>query len=346
MKKLVALILSAILVLSLVPTVAFAEGEDLQIEIGSVTANVAEGTEFKVPVNLVANKGYASGIMTLKWDSAIYELTNIEFNDEVAKANAQAAIKNTGAQKVSFGDDMVTENFTKTGLMFTLTFKVLAGAEKGGYSVFFDDFDVYDCNIKKVIVTSNNAGITLDDVTEQPTTEAQETTAPVQETTAPVQPTTEVQETTAPVQPTESQETTAPVQPTESQETTAAPATTAPVKPTTVAPVPAAKKKANPMKVTVKKTVKVKVKKLKKKAQKVKGVVKISGAKGKVTIKISKAKKAIKKYLKITTKGVLNIKKWKKAKKGTYKITVKVTAKGNKQFKKKTVSKIIKVMIK
>lgn len=98
------------------------------------------------------NKGYASGIITLKWDKDLFELTNIEFNDEVAKANAQPPIKNTGSQKISFGDDMVTENFTAIGLMFTLTFKVLAGAEKGSYNITFSDYDVYDCNIKGISV--------------------------------------------------------------------------------------------------------------------------------------------------------------------------------------------------
>lgn len=103
-------------------------------------------------------------------------------------------------------------------------------------------------------------------------------------------------------------------------------------------------KKANPIKVTAK-TKSVKLKKLKKKTQKVKSLT-IKKAQGKVSIKITKAKKNIKKFLKINTKGTLTIKKWKKAKKGTYKIKVQIKAKGNTNYKSKTINKIVKVKVK
>jgi hypothetical protein len=105
------------------------------------------------------------------------------------------------------------------------------------------------------------------------------------------------------------------------------------------------KKSANPIKVTAK-TKTVKAKKLKKKAQKVKALT-VKKAKGKVTYKLVKkgtAKKIYKK-LSITKKGVIKIKKG-KFKKGTYKIKVKITAKGNKLYNKKIITKTIKVKIK
>jgi hypothetical protein len=105
------------------------------------------------------------------------------------------------------------------------------------------------------------------------------------------------------------------------------------------------KKSANPIKVTAK-TKTVKAKKLKKKAQKVKALT-VKKAQGKVTYKLVKkgtAKKIYKK-LSITKKGVIKIKKG-KLKKGTYKIKIKITAKGNKLYNKKTITKTIKVKIK
>lgn len=117
--------------------------------------------------------------------------------------------------------------------------------------------------------------------------------------------------------------------------------TTAPDQPTSPT---VTKKAANPIKVTAK-TKSVKLKKLKKKAQKVK-VLTIKNAKGKVSVKITKAKKIIKKFLKINTKGKLTIKKWKKAKKGTYKIKVQIKAKGNTNYKSKTINKTVKVKVK
>jgi hypothetical protein len=105
-------------------------------------------------------------------------------------------------------------------------------------------------------------------------------------------------------------------------------------------------KKTNPIKVTVK-TKTVKLKKLKKKAQKVKAIT-VKGAQGKVTYKLVKSgiTKKIRKLVSVNSKGVITIKKWKKAKKGTYKIKVTVKAAGTSDYNAKTITKTIKVKIK
>ena len=104
------------------------------------------------------------------------------------------------------------------------------------------------------------------------------------------------------------------------------------------------KKKANPIKVTAK-TKTVKLKKVKKTAQKA-ATFTVKKAQGKLSFTIKSAKKAIKKYLTISKKGVLKIKKWKKAKKGTYTIKVTVKANGNANYKAKSVVKTVKVKVK
>lgn len=109
---------------------------------------------------------------------------------------------------------------------------------------------------------------------------------------------------------------------------------------------PTVKKKANPVKVTVK-TKTVKLKKIKKKVQKVKAIT-VKNAQGKVTYKLVKSgiTKKIRKLVKINSKGVITIKRWKKAKKGTYIIKVKITAKGNTNYNLKTITKTVKIKIK
>lgn len=93
---------------------------------------------------------------------------------------------------------------------------------------------------------------------------------------------------------------------------------------------------------------KAKLKALRKHKVKVKKSLKVSKAKGKVTYKIVKSgtTKKIRKLVSINSKGVITIKKWKKAKKGTYKIKVRITAKGNSNYKSKSISRVIKVKIK
>ena len=104
-------------------------------------------------------------------------------------------------------------------------------------------------------------------------------------------------------------------------------------------------KAKNPIKVKpVTKSVKLKT--VKKKSVTVKGAVKVTKAQGKLACKITSAPKAIKKYLKISSKGVITVKKWAKAKKGSYKIKVKVTAKGTSNYKSKSVTKTIKLKVK
>ncbi len=104
--------------------------------------------------------------------------------------------------------------------------------------------------------------------------------------------------------------------------------------------------KANPMKVKTS-TKTIKAKKLKKKKQTVKPV-KITGAKGAVTV--TKVKKGttskIYKKIKVNKKtGAITFKKGKYTKK-TYKIKLKITAKGNSSYDSKTITKVVKVKIK
>lgn len=74
----------------------------------------------------------------------------------------------------------------------------------------------------------------------------------------------------------------------------------------------------------------------------------LNGAQGKVTYKLIKSGTSAKiwKYLKINKKGVITVKKWKKAKKGTYSIRIKVTASGNGSYKKGSKTATIKIKIK
>ncbi len=136
---------------------------------------------------------------------------------------------------------------------------------------------------------------------------------------------------TKPTTATDPATTTEPVATTEPQVTTA-PVTTAPA---------VIAKKANPVKVTVK-TKTVKLKNLKKKAQTVKAIT-VKNAKGKVTYKLTSVPKKIKKLTKISSKGVITIKKWKKAKKGTYNFKVNITAAGNDAYKPKSVTMVVKI---
>ena len=137
----------------------------------------------------------------------------------------------------------------------------------------------------------------------------------------------------------------------ETQETESTPATTTPTEtvqpttsatenpePTEPAPTVSKPKQANPIKVTAK-TKTIKAKKLKRSKVTVNALT-VKKAKGEVKYKkLSGSKK-----LTVNKKGKITIKK--RTKKGTYKIKIKITAKGTKKYKSKTVTKKVTIKIK
>ncbi len=73
----------------------------------------------------------------------------------------------------------------------------------------------------------------------------------------------------------------------------------------------------------------------------------VTKAQGKVTYKLSiakKNKKNFKKYFKVAKNGKITVKKG--LKKGTYKVKIKVTAAGNSKYNKATKTITIKVKVK
>ena len=127
------------------------------------------------------------------------------------------------------------------------------------------------------------------------------------------------------------------------------PATTEPT--TATEPVTAAPKKAqtakkkNPVKITVKKKT-VSSKKLSAKSLMLAPLI-ITNAKGKLSFVLIKngTSKKLWKRLKINKNGSLTLKKG-GYKRASYKVKVKITAKGNSRFKKRTLTKVIRLRIK
>ena len=92
----------------------------------------------------------------------------------------------------------------------------------------------------------------------------------------------------------------------------------------------------------------VKYKSLRKKTQTIslKAWATVSKAQGKVSYKLSSVPKQIKKYIKISSEGVITFKKWAKAKKADYKIKVQISAKGNSSYNGASVTKTVTIKVK
>ncbi len=103
-------------------------------------------------------------------------------------------------------------------------------------------------------------------------------------------------------------------------------------------------KKSNPIKVSAKNKT-IRINKLKNKQQSLK-LFTVKKAEGKVTYKLINVTKKLKKYVKIKANGIIIIKKWTKAKKGTYNIKVTIKAKGNNNYKNASKTVTAKIRIK
>ena len=137
-KRIVSVLLSLMLILTLVPLIASAAGA-ISFTVGNVTQELSAGDEVTVPINVTSNPGYILGGVTLGWDSEALELKNVIYNAELAPKGQSGPITNSGTYIIDFGSDAAMEDFTGTGTFFTLTFEITDRATAGDYAITLND---------------------------------------------------------------------------------------------------------------------------------------------------------------------------------------------------------------
>ena len=145
--------------LSLLGTAVLAVNGSLNLKCEDVTVDLTKDSTFKVEVSSTGTLAYTTGIVDVEFDENVFELTNIVFNDDLAPNNATHLLEDEavdisnlteyfagssegtpvlsadGIFTVSFGDDLKDENYTKAGVLFTLTFKVIDDNASGPYTI-------------------------------------------------------------------------------------------------------------------------------------------------------------------------------------------------------------------
>jgi len=172
--------------LSLLGTAVLAVSGSLNLKCEDVTVDLTKDSTFKVEVSSTGTPAYTTGIVDVEFDEKVFELTNIVFNDDLAPNNATHLLEDEavdisnlteyfagssegtpvlsadGIFTVSFGDDLKDENYTKAGVLFTLTFKVSGEATEESYPITLkavpDSF--LDVDMESVTVTLENGTIT------------------------------------------------------------------------------------------------------------------------------------------------------------------------------------------
>ena len=163
-KQILAIVLAALLIASVIPMVVVSAAGDMTIAMENVTATLKAGDTVKVPVNITKNPDYEYGYLRANWDSTALNLESIEYT-ELAPAQASAAPITAGADsyKISFGNQTAFTPFSGTGLAFTMVFKITDSATAGDYNITFTDAEteVYDFDINDIPTTATGGVVTL-----------------------------------------------------------------------------------------------------------------------------------------------------------------------------------------
>ncbi|WP_028520063.1 cohesin domain-containing protein, partial [Ruminococcus flavefaciens] len=157
-KRIISVLLSAVLSLCLLPTAVFA-ASDMMLSAESVTAECKPGTEISIPVTAEVNSGYIAGTVDIVWDRTVLKLRSVAYTDN-APDNGSAEISQ-GRYRVSFGENLKTENFTGSGEFFTLTFTVTETAKAGDHLVALENAVIYNTDLKALSVSLGSANVTL-----------------------------------------------------------------------------------------------------------------------------------------------------------------------------------------
>ena len=158
-KRLLPLLLALVLTAGVLPIAVSAAAGSMTIRAINVTATTSD-REVKVPIRVDSNSGFGSGIVPVEWDKDKLTLTDVTFSAS-APNNGSAPVSNSGRYKIAFGSDLASADFTGTGDLFTLSFRIPAGAAAGEIPITIAAADVQDSQIKNVSVTTWNGKVTL-----------------------------------------------------------------------------------------------------------------------------------------------------------------------------------------
>ena len=156
MKKLLALCLTVMLVLAMVPVIGAAAADAAIFAVNSVEG--AAGDEVTVTVSIDANPGLTYAQIKVSYDATALEVVNIE---KLTFAGKETSCSPTTVNplKVTFADGLA--DTTATGDLAKITFKIKADAAAGTYAlaVSAEQENVYDVKFNDIPFETKDGAI-------------------------------------------------------------------------------------------------------------------------------------------------------------------------------------------
>lgn len=141
MKRIVAMLLSIMMVVTMMPTAAFAADKGIELTVDTSNCATAKaGETVSVPVYITKNSGVNMIIADVVYDSEIFDLVSIEGSAEF-KGDGDYEITGTKFSWETDGDDNVLSDV----LLFTVNLTVKDGATDGNTTITIKE-DLIDCS--------------------------------------------------------------------------------------------------------------------------------------------------------------------------------------------------------
>ena len=165
MKKVIAMIMSLVLILSLVPT-AFAD-EKVAFAVDEVSCSVEAGTTVDVAIKITKNPGIVGFSFDVNFDKDSLKLTAVNDAGSIMTAGGAAYAGQgkfpveTGKYGVAFDGDLLSANITATGEVVVLKFEVIEGATAGKKDITLTKIDSTNFDLDDLGGEAVNGSITL-----------------------------------------------------------------------------------------------------------------------------------------------------------------------------------------
>lgn len=156
MKKLLALCLTVMLVVAMVPAVSAADAATISVN----NVEAAAGETVDVVVSLANNPGIVSMRIEIAYDASVLEFAG---KAPGTAFGGMAYSPDTANPFIANWVDSLKPNNTSNGTFVTLTFKVKEGAKAGKYNVAvaYNADDVYDANFDNVAFETVAGSVTV-----------------------------------------------------------------------------------------------------------------------------------------------------------------------------------------
>ena len=159
-KRLLALLLTLVMLLGVLPVEVFAAEPEVTLRAESVSGSA--GAEVKVRLLLEENPGIASIGLTLIYDNSLITLKSVEFNPEMGGSTVSSPTLNSPAKLIWINS---TENFTAVNATFaTLTFQISESAadnSTANLTIEHDKEDIYDIGDNNIKLNVVNGTVTV-----------------------------------------------------------------------------------------------------------------------------------------------------------------------------------------